>query len=203
MRAPACDRPASAKYPSASVGATPCGCPMPSGSKWTSSLGRHRGLPLPGRRTLGFDLGVFFIERPGRRVVCNVPPDSIQRFVTANNMFVVVALPKTTMEHRPSLLFDPIGISFCRQRLEPVYNIRQRHRTRAGARLSHTARIPVALWRGNPLWLPYSVVSWMDAVIRAGTGACPYQAADRPDGGMDVIGHDHKPIGFHGGVVAG
>jgi len=47
---------------------------------------------IPGFRSGRF--GVFSVERPARRVIENISPDAIQRFVVADDVLVIIALPR-------------------------------------------------------------------------------------------------------------
>ena len=40
-----------------------------------------------------FRLGIFPVQHPGRRIVHDVLTDSIQRFVVADDRFIIIALP--------------------------------------------------------------------------------------------------------------
>ena len=122
-------------------------------------------------------------------------------------MLEVIALPETPRERPPSVLSDPIRVSFRRQRFEPLHDVAQGQRPSA-LRRGNPPWLPDVVCRGNPLWLPFFIRAGtgtcpyrLPVLIWAGTGACPYGVGGQHDNGVDVIGHHHEGIRLDAGVM--
>ena len=69
-------------------------------------------------------IGAQFVQFPFGRIVANVLADAVQFGFVADDVFPVIALPQSAGKRRPTVSFDPIGVSFGGHGFEPVYNIR-------------------------------------------------------------------------------
>lgn len=154
--------------------------------------GRHGGLPLPPPRA-----GIFRVVRPPRGIVQNVLPKAVHRFLAADDVLVIIALPQATGKWCPTELPDAVDVAFRGHRFVPMYNVRQRQRR-----------------RGNPLWLPWrqrvansgrlSIVirRTMATGIRAATGGRPYaNGRCNNDDAVKMVWHDHECIDIYPGIM--
>ena len=65
------------------------------------------------------------IELPSRRIVANILADAKKRFFMADDVFVIIALPKPTFKPAPVKLFDTVDITLRRKRFESMDDICQ------------------------------------------------------------------------------
>src|SRR3990172_11351719 len=95
--------------------------------------GRRVKVGSGGRADSG-SAGVALVGVPVHGGGDDVLADSVQIVVGADDVLIVVALPKAPVKGRPAAVFDTANVCVGGNRLEPAANIAQR--------------------RGNPAWLP-------------------------------------------------